>query len=539
MRKSVTAKQLKTALRDGKEMALIDVREEGVFSAAHTLFACCIPLSRIELDVERLVPRKDTRIVLIDEGDDGLVEPAAEKLMQLGYSDVAVMQGGMKAWSDAGLEVFSGVNVPSKAFGEFVEQTYHTPHIAASDLKVRMDRGDNLVILDSRPIEEFRRMHIPTGIDAPGAELVYRVHDAAPDPNTLVVVNCAGRTRSIIGAQSLINAGIPNKVMALENGTMGWHLAGEELAAGEEHRRAPLPSADGLAKAKQSAARVAKRFGVKFTDGATLAKWQAERDRTLFLLDVRAPEEYAQGHLPECGNAPGGQLVQATDEYVGVRNARIVLVDDTQVRAIMTASWLVQMGWTDVHVLKGGIAGMALTTALPAHVQSKMPQPEIPSAEMISPRQLQTLLADPSVAVIDLGTSVKFRDKHIPGAWWAVRSRLKAALAKVSAQTPMPKQLVLVSPDGVLAQLAAGDLKASHPKLPVRVLQGGSRAWFATNLPSESGIERATTTTNDVWYKPYENRDAMEQSMRDYITWEIALVPKIARDGDANFKAFS
>ena len=79
----------------------------------------------------------------------------------------------------------------------------------------------------------------------PGAELVLRVRDIAPSPDTTIVVNCAGRTRSIIGAQSLINAGIPNKVVALRNGTMGWHLAGFTCDKGEtdavtrRHRRRP------------------------------------------------------------------------------------------------------------------------------------------------------------------------------------------------------------------------------------------------------------------------------------------------------------
>jgi rhodanese-related sulfurtransferase len=307
---------------------------------------------------------------------------------------------------------------------------------------------------------------------------------------------------------------------------MGWHLAGQELASGEDHRRARPPSKEGLAKAKAAAERVAKRFGVQFIDQAALAQWQKEQDQhTLFLLDVRSPEEYAGGHLAQCDNAPGGQLVQATDEYVGVRHARIVLVDDTEVRAIMTASWLVQMGWDNVRVLRGGIGGMALTKDVARRTIA------LPDVAKVTPQQLQKLSADPAVAVIDLGSSVKFRDKHIPGAWWAVRSRLKQALARI----PNAKHLVLVSPDGVLAQLAAGDLQGA-PK--VSVLEGGSRAWFAANLPGESGMERATTAPTDVWYKPYENRDAMEQSMRDYITWEIALVPKIARDGDARFRTY-
>ena len=63
----------------------------------------------------------------------------------------------------------------------------------------------------------------------PGAELVLRAGRVAPDPETTIIVNCAGRTRSIIGTQSLINAGVANKVVALRNGTIGWNLAEQDL----------------------------------------------------------------------------------------------------------------------------------------------------------------------------------------------------------------------------------------------------------------------------------------------------------------------
>src|SRR5262249_16344273 len=194
------------------------------------------------------------------------------------------------------------------------------------------------------------RMRIRTGLECRGAELVLRGFALVKSPQTLVVVNCAGRTRSIIGAQSLINAGLPNQVVALKNGTMGWHLAGLKTAHGEE-RRAPPPDAAGLKRAQAAAGRVAARCGIKRIDRATLAELQADLQRTLYLLDVRDPDEFLAGHLEAARSAPGGQLVQATDEYVATRNARLVLIDTEGVRAPMTASWLYQLGWDDVFVI--------------------------------------------------------------------------------------------------------------------------------------------------------------------------------------------
>ena len=185
----------------------------------------------------------------------------------------------------------------------------------------------------------------------PGAELVLRVRDIVPSPNTTIVVNCAGRTRSIIGAQSLISTGVPNRVVALRNGTMGWHLAGLICDAGRAIR-APDVSSGGLVWAKSAAESVARKFGVERIDRATLERYRSDATRTLYVFDVRDPNEYVRsGQFPGAISAPGGQLVQATDIYAGTLGARIVLSDDKEVRAALTASWLKQMGWNDVLVL--------------------------------------------------------------------------------------------------------------------------------------------------------------------------------------------
>ena len=202
-----------------------------------------------------------------------------------------------------------------------------------------LTNGDDVVVLDARRFDEYQTMNIPGSISVPGAELALRARALAPDPSTRVVVNCAGRTRSIIGAQSLINAGVPNKVVALRNGTMGWSLAGFTPDSGKDVR-APAVSHGGLAWAKSAAEQVARKLDIRSIDAAALAKLRADDSRTLYLFDVRDPEEYAAGQVAGALSAPGGQLVQATDQYAGTLGARIVLADDAKVRAVMTASWL-------------------------------------------------------------------------------------------------------------------------------------------------------------------------------------------------------
>lgn len=534
--KKIGPLEIRELLLGDAEFALIDVREEGAFSESHLLFAVCIPLSRIGVLIGDLVPVRTTQLVIISgSADDDLGERACARLGELGYSNIALLDGGVVAWRSAGLELFSGVNVPSKAFGEFVEHTYDTPRLAASEVKQMLDSGRDMVIVDSRPFVEYHRMNIPTATDMPGAELVYRIHEMAPDPETFVVVNCAGRTRSIIGAQSLINAGIPNPVAALKDGTMGWHLAGFELEHGS-NRVAPTPTAVGLEKGRSAAASVAERFAVQTVSEETLDEWRSDGRRTTYLLDVRSPPEYMAGHLPDFRNAPGGQLVQATDEFVAVKNARLVLADDEGVRATMTASWLIQMGWRNVCVLEGGLGSGALETGAW--------EPDLPGeldAAAITPAELAPLLEQkPAVtAVIDLGPSTAYEKRHIPDALWCVRARLSDAFAVLPKTA---SRVVLASPDGLLARDALKEARSlagdAAQALDVQALEGGMDRWLAENRATTAGLENVVGETDDVWFKPYEHRNAQEQFMRDYLTWEVALVEQIERDGTTRFRAF-
>ncbi len=526
MTRTVSAPELHAMLTDGAELALIDVREEGVFGLAHLLFAICLPISRLELGIAGLVPRRSVRIVLCDDGG-GLDEAAAARLGSWGYTDVSVLDGGTGAWRDAGFVLFGGVNVPSKAFGEIVEHWFDTPSVSAEELKAMMDRGENMVVLDSRPWGEYHRMSIPTGIDCPGAELAYRVHDIVDDPATTVVVNCAGRTRSIIGAQSLINAGLPNKVVALRNGTMGWALAGHQLDTGATRKFSDITPA-GMARARQAATRVAARFGVETIGADRLAAWRAEADRrSLFLLDVRNPDEYAAGHVAGSISAPGGQLVQATDTYVGVRGARLVLIDDDGVRATMTASWLIQLGWTEVAVLQDGLGG---------ELDTGPTRPELVgldgiAIESIDARALHAMVRGGDATIVDVATSLQYKAGHIASAWWSVRSRLAGSLGRI----PGKGTLVFTSPDGQLARFAANDAAALGPRAAL-ALDGGTKAWIEAGLATATGFENMAEENNDVQYKAYDYDDNIEAHMREYLSWETGLVEQVERDGTTRFR---
>ncbi len=509
-------------LADGGEIAFLDVREEGQHGAGHPLLAVNLPYSRLELAIGRLVPRRACRIVLIDDGD-GVAERAARRLAGLGYRALYVLEGGVGAWAAAGLPLFPSSNVPSKAFAEIVEIDRHTPHITPAELDRLRREGRKVVVLDSRTVEEFNRFHVPGAVSCPGAELVHRFDDLVPDRDTLVVVSCAGRTRSIIGAQSLLNAEVPNEIVSLQGGTQAWRLSGLELERDTRASLAPVSTAAADA-ARMLADSVARRFGVRLIDRATLAEWQADSARTTYVLDVRTPQEYAAGHLPGSISAEGGQLVQAIDRWVGTRGAHVVLVDDTGTRAIMTAHWLLQMGW-DAVVLDRAFDGQALRTG-----DSGSPPP-LPDITAITAAEAAHWLHEGAAAIV-IGPSADYRKAHPEEAVWAIRPRLD----RLPAGVLRARRIVVFADDEAEGALAASDL-AEIAAGPVAMVHGGLAAWRAAGRPFAASPDNPPDSERiDFIFWNHDRHAGNEAAMRAYLRWETELPGEIARDGLAGFR---
>jgi rhodanese-related sulfurtransferase len=348
---AVSPSKIRSMLLLREEIALLDLRHEAAYATGHPLFAANMAASRITLEAEARLPRKDVPIVIYDAGE-GLVAEAADRFAALGYTDIRRLEGDLEAWRQAGFEIFIDVNSYAKAFGELVQVRRHTPSLSAEEVAALIASDADIRVLDVRRPDEYATMNIPGSVSVPGAELVLRAGQLAPNAETTIVVNCAGRTRSIIGTQSLINAGIANKVVALRNGTIGWTLANQALEHGADRHGGVGP----FEGAKEKARNVAYRAGVRHLKPDEVAALESETSRTLYRFDVRTVEEYAAGHIAGFRHYPGGQLVQEIDMAAPVRGARILLADALSVRADMTASWLAQMGW-EVYVLEGGHDG--------------------------------------------------------------------------------------------------------------------------------------------------------------------------------------
>ena len=494
--------------------ALLDVREKAAYERGHIYRATSLPRRLVEFRLPALVPARATPLVVSDE-DGRLAALTLPTLGEIGYTDVRLLAGGLAGWRSEGRPLVEGINVPSKVFGERVLHEHKTPQLTPLELWERIERGDDLVIVDARTPEEYARGSLPGAWSVPGGELVVRIAELVRHPETTIVVHCGGRTRSYIGAESLRRMQLANPVVVLENGTMGWELAGLTLERGAA-RWAPAPSARSRAVAALAAKRVAAEDGIPFVSPRALAARLARReDQNLYVLDVRTADEYAAGHVAGAVWAPGGQAVQATDEYVAVRAASIVLVCDGLARSVMTASWLRRMGLPDVAVLAGGLpawaaGGGAVETGPPLAVPAGWETARARVAH-VSPGDLGPAL------IVSVDQSDAYVRGHVPGAWWLCRSRLEWTIGAVAPDRQAP--IVVTCADGVGSTLAAGSL-GRLGYTAVSVLEGGTRAWVEAAGAVESGPTRLGDEPDDVVLKPYERgRAAMER----YLSWEAEL----------------
>ncbi|RAM62846.1 sulfurtransferase [Herbaspirillum rubrisubalbicans] len=517
MADTISPATLRHWLADGAELALLDVREAGQFGEGHLFFAVPLPYSRLELDAPRLVPRQDVRLVLVDDGD-GVAILAARRLEALGYRQVLVLDGGVQAWQAAGHTLFKGVNVPSKTFGELVEHAYATPHISASELDQWRRAGKRFVLLDGRTLEEHHKMTIPGSVACPNGELAYRIGTLVPDADVPVVINCAGRTRSILGAQTLRNLGLANPVLALENGTQGWYLAGLTLEHGSKTRYPDQPPQD-LEAARAAAERLRQHFAIPQLDAVQAQAWVDDPRRTTYVLDIRSAEEFLSGTLAGAVHAPGGQLIQATDQYVGVRRSRLILLDHEQIRAPVVASWLHQLGF-EVAVLAQGIATplqLPLEQASQTHTAS-IAQADVQAATR-QVKQRQALL-------LDVRSSESYLKEHALTSQWLIRPRIGSW---IKAQPSLPEQVFLVADSAAAAALVAHDLRQAGVKELAWI--GGLAplqqvGWPTITDPASLGSSERI----DYLFFVHDRHAGNADAARQYLAWETALVAQCSQD---------
>ncbi len=522
MSNQISTQELNSLLHGDTVFALIDVREAGEHNSSHIPDSSLIPRRQLEAQMRQAVPVTNVKVVLYD--DDGRrANLAAATLERLGYTAVSVLTGGINRWSVEGYPTEWGTNVISKDFGEKMEVVHHVPEIEATELHERIERGDKLVILDTRTPEEYQRFCIPGGRSVPGGELALRITDITKDldEDTTVIINCAGRTRSVIGTRVLQRMGMTN-VYGLKNGTSGWVLAGYELETGGDRLSLPDPSSEGLASAEVYADRLAAEDGVRYLDVATVQRMLDDRAaNTAYFVDVRTTEEYTAGHIPGFRWFPGGQVVQRSDDVLVVKNCPVVFVCDRKARSTIVASWYRQFGFQEVYVVEGGLdawsaAGLDLETGMPEETVAGLTDAE-GKVKKVSPGELQV---SANQVIIFVDTSQEFAQGHVPGARWAPRGWLEFQIGDLA---PDKDGVVVVTGNNAANAVLAGVTLQEMGYSNVRVLEGGMSIWRQQGLPIETGLSGVMSPPNDL---VASGPDRNYADMITYLRWETALGEK-------------
>ncbi|NYT36095.1 hypothetical protein ERD78_04355 [Allopusillimonas soli] len=507
------------------EWALFDVRELAEANSGHILGACFLPRRMLELRIGELVPDTRTFVVLYDDGTSRRAELAADALHRVGYENVHVLEGGLVAWLSKGREVTSGSNVAGKIFGEYVHETLRVPQVSAETLKTWLDEGRDCIICDIRTPVEYADKRIPNARGAFGVDLVSVAHDLK-EARLPIVVHCAGRTRGIIACQGLRELGLDN-VYALENGTMGWQLAGFRLERGSP-QGILSPTPESVQVGRQSAMALARSAGVTEIEPDELAGLIKERDaraRNIYVYDVRQVDQYETAHIRGAQVLPGGLAMQRIDDYMPARRAILIFVDDDTGRAFLTAFWFRKLGWQDVRVLRGGLqvwkeAGYPIGSGRDRSTPLGLRQARENSVH-VSADALQSMKPEPLIVHVD--TSKSYETARVPGAIWIPYGWLEYHLGQYLTALDTP--VILTCRTGVHSVYAAANLRRLGYS-SVRVLEGGINTW-KQKFTVDSGWPDGFVRTPDVVVPPY---DSSLEEMARYLEWEQRLSEDLSAD---------
>lgn len=520
MLKTISPQALHHLLESDEVYALIDVRERNEYEQGQIFGATLVPQRLLEQRVPVLVPVKDTKVVLYDEGGERAVL-ASRTLEKHGYTNIYYLAGGISAWQGAGFSLVKGVHVLSKSFGEIVgEIRRNAPQLSPQDLKQLIDANrQDYIVIEVRPAEEVEKTgSIPGAINIPGVELPLRIADYTKSGKK-IITTCAGRTRGFIACATLKMMGIYN-VYDLNNGTLGWQLAGFDLQ--QEIPAGPPPSTGSRIKADRFAAHLVEEQNIPVlsVEGLEALRQNAHRE-TLYLLDVRTPEEYEiSGHIEGAISIPGGQAIQNTDDVVAVNKAQIVFICDNGTRSAITAYWYRQMGFSNVYILGGGMyawsrAGLGIERGRP-QLSPLGYEKAAGKTEKINAGILKGMMdKNQNIVIIDVGDSRAFAGGHIPGARWVSRGWLERRIGDVVTDKGTPVVVTGQDPfNPVYAALTLSEMGFSA----VWALAGGHKSWLEAGYDLAVGLEGTEPDDWHVHLTEYGPEEAIQ-----YFLWEESL----------------
>lgn len=519
MRRAISPANLRQMWRIGVEVALFDVREEGAFGRGHPFWAVSLPVSEIEARLADLVPRLTVPIVVYDDGE-GYAERAYDRITALGYRDIAILTGGLTSYAHQG-EIFHGVNVPASAFSELVAAKYRLPLIPAEEIRQRHADGHDIRLVQCRTVEPVSRRSNGPALHVLDGTIFARVHALPRASDTLIVIAGADRPLSILVARGLIVTGLTNPVAVVVD-SMDTRPATSSHSRKSLRRLESARLPDVSEAPKQVTREIMARVNARTIDSATLERFLAEEEqRTLYLLDLRSPADYAESHPHGFTNAPMPALLRCPETWIAVRGARVILHDPLGISAAIVTDWLCQMGYDAYRLAEGAIRDAA------REVRSAEDEVRV-TDDTITPKALHRIRSQ--VTILDLARSPIYRERHIVGSLLASGPRLAEQIANLTGDGPV----VLTSPNGIVAEANLAEARRLTQRC-VKALIGGTEAYAAAGYRLETGEGRVIDPPDDIAVSCTNDTIGASHSTTEVPSCP-QLILQVATDGIANFR---
>lgn len=183
-------------------------------------------------------------------------------------------------------------------------------------------------------------------------------------------------------------------------------------------------------------------------------KQKLDAGEDIFIVDVRQPEEYAQGYVPKALLIPLGEIEQRLDEIP--RNLPVIVVCKSGWRSAQASQILDDNGFDNIHNMVGGTLAWK----------------DMPSYLYVTPQDLRDQLADVNKLILDVRTVEEYSAAHIEIAISIPFDQLDQRLDEI----PQDKEIVVVATDDDQGVETAEKLIESG-YTEVKNMAGGMQNW--------------------------------------------------------------
>lgn len=362
------------------------------------------------------------------------------------------------------------------------------------------------VLIDVRTPSEYEAGHIEGAVNVPLNTLAQSLDRVATDKP--VVVYCASGLRAGMATSVLRSLGYSN-VRAFPPGWKGWSEAGEPVStdpvAGESYAT-PEINPDLVAAADNFLSNLPEGY---FAIG-TVEKLEEAMDAGALLIDVREPNEFAEGAIPGAINLPLRTVAASLDQIP--TDQPVVVYCASGFRAALATGALHLMGYENVRVFPPSYPGWESAQGedgdVPAEVAAAIEAPAdligmvdeylsaIPEGYMAVGKidAFKELLESAKPVLIDVREESDYAEGHIEGAINIPIRTLAQNLDKI----PMDQPVMVYCASGLRAGMATTSLHVLGYS-NVKAFPPGWKGWSEANEPvSTEPVEAATYSVPEV-----------------------------------------